>query len=236
MMKRFQVLDGSALKLIAVVTMVIDHAAAVLLRVDAYPMLTWGGRTIFLQEVLRTIGRISFPIFAFLLVEGFLHTRNVKRYAGGLLALAFLSEIPWNLEHSGKLLLPGSQNVLFTLFLGVAGMWAIRDLKDQPKKEAGLLIGLLVLSVLLKADYGCSGFGFILMLYLLRERKLLYRAVVGSCFLSSLWKAGFAFIPIGLYNGKRGFAGRGLLKYAFYVFYPLHLLILYWIRASVIGY
>ena len=91
------------------------------------------------------------------------------------------------------------------------------------------LLGLLVASVLLKVDYGCSGYGFILMLYVLRENKIL-QAVIGSCMLSSRWQAGLAFIPISMYNGQRGFVKGPLAKYAFYLFYPLHLLLIYWLR------
>lgn len=234
-MKRCQILDGSWLKLIAVITMLADHIASALLRNDYTVLLSLGGRTLYLYEAMRYVGRISFPIFAFLLVEGFLHTRNVKRYAGSLLLFALLSEIPWDLEHSGNFLQLSSQNVMFTLLLGLLGLWVIRDYHGQWIREAGMLLGLLAASVLLHADYGISGFGFILMLYLLREQKL-YRAVVGSCFLSSTWVAGLGFIPIALYNGKRGFIGKGFLKYVFYAIYPLHMLVLYWIRMGSAGY
>ena len=98
-----------------------------------------------------------------------------------------------------------------------------------------LLLSLLALSVVFRADYGCAGFGFILMLYLLRETPL-YRAVVGTCFFSGGWIAGLAFIPIGMYNGKRGFIQGKALKYAFYAFYPLHLFILYAIWKTTFPY
>ena len=86
-----------------------------------------------------------------------------------------------------------------------------------------------------KEDYGVGGFGFILLLYVLREKKIL-QAVLGTCFESGGWAAGLAFIPINLYNGKRGFIRTPPLKYAFYIAYPLHILILYWIRKNTIGY
>ena len=227
-------LDGSALKLIAVITMLIDHVAAYLLKNSNIVLISLWGRNIRLYTAMRMIGRISFPIYAFLVVEGFLHTRNVKRYAGNLLLMALLSEIPWNLVHTGKIFYSG-QNVLFTLCLGLLGIWVIRDFHKDRKKEIVLLLGLLAVSILLRADYGCSGFGFILTLYLLREQKL-YQAVIGSCFLSSRWKAGLAFIPINLYNEKRGFISGPVLKYAFYAIYPVHLFLLYLIRLSLTGY
>ena len=233
-MKRFQVLDGSLLKLIALITMLVDHTASVLLRDDYTVVFSYAGRTVYLYELMRRVGRISFPIFVFLLVEGFLHTRNIKRYAGTLLVFAMLSEIPWDLEHAGRLWMPGSQNVLFTLLLGLLGIWVLRDAQG-PWKKAGLLLGLLLASMALRADYGTTGFGFILLMYLLRDQQL-PRAVVGSCFLDSPLRSGLAFLPISLYNGKRGFIGKGWLKYLFYLAYPVHMLILFWIRKTTIGY
>ena len=232
--ERFKVLDGSVLKLLAVLTMIVDHTASALLWEDETVLVRIGEYTLDRYSVMRLIGRISFPLFAFLLVEGFLHTRNLKRYALNLLLAALLSEIPWNLEHSGSLLYR-NQNVLFTLFFGLMGIWVIRDFSRDAGKECALLLGLTVLVILFRADYGLSGFGFILMLYLLRERKL-YQAVLGCCILSSHWVAGLAFIPISLYNGKRGFIRSRTLKYAFYLIYPVHLLILYWIRRRTVGY
>jgi hypothetical protein len=88
---------------------------------------------------------------------------------------------------------------------------------------------LLVVSVFLRADYGISGFCFIMMLYALRDRWLL-KTVVGFGFLSSTFFAGLAFVPINLYNGKRGFIKGKVLQYAFYAIYPVHLMILYFIR------
>ena len=231
---RLMVLDGSALKLLAVFAMLVDHFASILLEDTYFTLFRFGERSVDLYEMMRIIGRISFPLFAFLLVEGFLHTRNVRRYAGDLLLFALLSEIPWNLAHSGRLI-HGSQNVLFTLLFGLLGLWVIRDYQGDGRRKAALLTGLLILSIVFRADYGCSGFGFILMLYLLREQKL-YRAVVGCCVLPSQWIAGLAFIPISLYNGRRGFIRSKPLKYVFYLIYPVHLLALYWIRRTTIGY
>ncbi|MBR2526977.1 MAG: TraX protein [Blautia sp.] len=231
---QWKVFDGSGLKLLAVFTMIVDHTASILLWDTYITVFRFGKFTIDLYDMMRLIGRISFPLFAFLLVEGFAHTRNVRRYAGNLLLFALLSEIPWNLAHSGQAM-HGSQNVMFTLFLGLLGLWVIRDHQGSLRAKYVLLLALLTLSILLRADYGCSGFGFILMLYLLREQRL-YQTIIGCCFLSARWIAGLAFIPIHLYNGRRGFIGSGSLKYVFYLIYPIHLLILYQIRRMTIGY
>ena len=233
-LEKCKVLDGSMLKLIAMLTMLIDHIGSILGRYINIPLFTALGHTVDLYPFLRIIGRISFPIYAFLLVEGFLHTKNVKRYALDLLVFALISEIPWNLAHKGTLLY-GTQNVMFTLLFGLLGIWVIRDLQADRKKQVLYLLGLLAASILFRADYGCSGFGFILMVYLLREKPFC-RAVVGACFLAGTWLAGLAFIPIGMYNGKRGFIQGKALKYAFYAFYPLHLFILYAFRKTTFGY
>ena len=233
-LEKLKVLDGSALKLIAMLTMLIDHLGSAIVRYMNIPLFTAFGYSVDLYSVMRLIGRFSFPIYAFLLVEGFLHTSNPKKYARDLLAFALISEIPWNLEHTGTLFC-SHQNVMFTLLLGLLGIWVIRDYHDRPGKQILYLLGLLAISIFLQADYGCRGFGFILLLYLLREKSL-YRAVIGTCFFHDAWIAGLAFIPIGMYNGKRGFIQGKALKYAFYAFYPLHLFIIYAFRQTTIGY
>ncbi len=230
-LKPWQILSGSWLKVIAVTTMLIDHLAAFYWgKMEPFQAVwfTIGHHAFTPYLILRIIGRISFPIFAFLIVEGFQHTRDRKRYGRNLLLFAFLSEIPWNLVHSGTWHYPG-QNVFFTLFLGYLGLCAIAYFKDDGRRLLAALLGLLALSVLLRCDYGCSGYGFILLLYVLRNNKIL-QAIIGSCVLGSRWIAGLAFIPINMYNGKRGFVKGPVAKYFFYIFYPLHLLIIYYLR------
>ena len=234
---RFRVLSGSALKLLAVVTMLIDHIGAHLLKNDKTVLFTMLGKDITRYTAMRTVGRIAFPIFAFLLVEGFLHTRSKKRYAGRLLLFALLSELPWDLLHSGVLWNPKTQNVMFTLLLGFLGMCVIERMDKDPAERprwALALLGLLAVSCFFGADYGCSGFGFILMLYLFRSRPL-YQAVLGACFLSARWKAGLAFLPLSLYSGKRGLARSRFVSILFYAFYPVHMLVLYCIKYKVFG-
>ena len=179
---RWKILSGSWLKVLAVTIMLIDHMDAfVWYRLPAFREVLFpiGHREITLYILLRMLGRLAFPIFA------------------------FLSEIPWNLVHSGTWHYP-SQNVFFTLFLGYLGLCAIEHFKDDKINLLWSLLGLLVFSILLRADYGCSGYGFILLLYVLKDNKIL-QAIIGSCVLGGRWIAGLAFIPINLYNGKRGF-------------------------------
>ena len=230
-------ISGSALKVIAVVTMIIDHTGAYLPRIMAGIVFRCGWFSLRLYDVLRFVGRISFPLFCFLLVEGFLHTRDRKQYALRLFLFALLSEPLWNLVHSGRLLYP-SQNVFFTLLFGFLGLCLLERLALAPesrRSSAALLVLLLLVSLVFRADYGSSGFGFILLLYLLRTRPL-SRAVVGSCFLSSGWKAGLAFVPIAFYNGKRGFLKGRAASLCFYAIYPLQMLIFYIIRKNTVGF
>lgn len=95
---------------------------------------------------------------------------------------------------------------------------------------------MMVAATVLRADYGTTGMAFILLLYVLREKKVV-QALLGSCLLNSTaWKIVPAFLLINLYNGKRGFIKGKVFKYLFYAAYPLHMLILYAIRKKTFGY
>ena len=224
--QKWKVLSGSALKTIALVCMIIDHVAHYMSSKFSAVLFTTGSGPKTVYWLMRRIGRLAFPIYCFLLVEGFLHTKDKKKYAIRLFVFALISEFPWDLAHFHKLFGFSSQNVFFTLFLGLCGMWLYEYFRgDRVKQVAGLII-LLIISNFLNADYGMSGFGFIMMMYALRSEKLL-QAAVGCCFLSSTWYAGLAFIPINLYNGDRGFIKGKVMQYAYYAIYPIHLFILY---------
>ena len=231
MPERFRILSGSALKVIALVCMIIDHVAKSFYR--KLSMITFNiplfPKHKDLYWLMTRIGRLAFPIYCFLLVEGFLHTRDKKKYALRLFVFAVISEVPWDLIHYNKLFDMTGQNVFFTLFLGVLGMYLFEFFENSRIKQAVSLLVLLVVSLLLQADYGMTGFAFIIMLYALHDRWLL-KTVVGCGILSSPPYAALAFIPINLYNGKRGFIKGKVLQYAFYAIYPVHLLVLYFIR------
>lgn len=225
--EKMKILSGSSLKLIAVITMLIDHIGAFML-VDYEPALKIyfyiGENPISIYWSMRYIGRISFPIFAFLLTEGFAYTKSRKKYGLSLLLFAFLSELPYNLINADTWHYK-NQNIFFTLFLGYLGMCAIEYFSDNIKKQTVSLVILFLISIFLNADYGTVGFGFIILIYALRDKKLL-QAIIGSSLMPYTYITGIAFIPINLYNGKRGFINGIISKYAFYYFYPVHLLIL----------
>lgn len=224
-------MTGSILKLIACLAMLVDHMAAYLpgsFMGMTDILFTIGTKEVTLRMIMHAIGRCAFPIFAFLITEGYTHTRDRKKYGISLLLFALISEIPWNLAHCGELFYH-RQNVFFTLLLGYIGICMLEKYRSEMKSLAISLAGLFVISILLRADYGAFGFGFILLLYILKDNRILM-AVIGSCILPSRWIGGMGFIPILLYNGKRGFAKGKRTKYAFYIFYPLHLMILYLLR------
>lgn len=219
------------MKLLAIIIMFIDHGALVLL--SKYPpaaetLFTLFGKNYSLYRVCRDIGRAAFPIFCFLLVEGFLHTRNRLKYARNLLIFACISEIPWNLMFTDTLRYE-KQNVFFTLFLGFLGMWAIEYFWENQTMQLVCLMTLFFTTYYLKADYGWKGFVFILIMYLFRAEKAA-QAVIGSCWLFYEWKACFAFIGINMYNGERGFVKGRVLKFLFYWFYPIHITLLVLLR------
>ena len=222
-----KILSGSALKMIAVITMTIDHLALFLLRHQAeitVPLFVFHNKALNGYFIMRCIGRLAFPLFAFLLVEGFLHTSNRRRYGLSLLICALISEIPWALLHHGIHLT--GHNVLFTLLLGFLGLCAIERYQDDSRRQGVALLLLFIFAILFRADYGGAGFAFIILLYILRQQPVM-QAVIGSCMLPLAWVAGLAFVPINMYNGHRGFIRGQLAKYLVYVYYPLHLLVLY---------
>ncbi|MCF0133385.1 MAG: TraX protein [Blautia sp.] len=228
---QMQILSGSALKLIAILTMLIDHTGVIILSkipAGSEPLFTLFGKDYTLYMLSRNIGRIAFPIFCFLLLEGIKYTRSRIKYALNLLLFAFVSEIPWDIWHFNGFSFD-KQNVFFTLFLGMCAICAIEYFQDNQGFQLLAMLLFLFLAKKCNADYGWKGYVFILIMYFLKERRVA-QAFLGSCWLAYEWRACFAFIPINMYNGKRGFIRGKPGKYLFYAFYPLHICVLLWIR------
>jgi len=216
----WQVLSGSALKWIAVVTMLIDHVAMALVNRAQYPDL---------YHVMRSIGRLAFPIYCFLLIEGFVHTRNVWKYALCLGAFAVISEIPYDLVRSGVMFAPEKQNIFFTLLLGLIMMELMHWKKDRPEWQLIFGMGACGIAQLCNMDYGMFGILQIAGLYFCRFSPLLQQGflIIINILQQSLQIYGAcAAILIACYNGKRG----KQLKYFFYLIYPVHLFIIYILR------
>lgn len=221
-------LSGSTLKIIAIITMLIDHIGAAVL---ARMIYATGDIEIYnIYLILRKIGRVAFPLFCYLLTEGFVHTSNAKKYAVRLGCFAILSEIPFDLAFQSKVIGWEYQNVFFTLFFGFLAMAGERYAEEHFGHRKGICVlfqiitagGCMLAAELLRTDYGAMGVICILFLYMLRQKTIL-QVVVGSLLFIDNWTAIFGFLLILLYNGKRGLK----MKYISYLFYPLHLLALY---------
>lgn len=229
---KYRVLSGSALKVLALVSMFVDHTAKRVLY--AFPQfnetLYYCGNTPVSWMVLcESFGRIAFPLFAFLLVEGFVYTHDRKRYGINLLVFAIISEVPFDLARTSLPITPDYQNVFVTLFVSYLGLCAYESLRDQPALRATYVIGLALVSMGLLCDYGPRGYAMVLMLYVLRNNALA-KTALGCCITRATWRSGLAFVPINLYNGTRGFIKGPVLKYLFYAAYPLHFLVLWQLR------
>lgn len=241
-------ITGSTLKMIAIIAMFIDHVGAIIVErmmlqtingADGAALLDRRG-LVLLDMVLRLIGRIGFPIFCFLLIEGFIHTRNVKKYALRLLLFALISEVPFNLGFCGDLFNGIYQNVFFTLFIGLLVMMVLRIVEQRQDWRKGIRIiaeiGVaavgMVVAELLRTDYGAIGVLTITAMYLYRQNRVL-QALFGCMVLTVMNMmeiSSFAMlIPIRLYNGKRGWN----MKWFFYAFYPIHILILYLVACAL---
>ena len=216
-------LSGSALKVIAVLSMVADHCAYYLME-----------HSMFLYEVMRCFGRIAFPVFAFLIAEGFQYTRNRMKYFLQLLGFAVISELPWYLLNGAD----GTHNVLFTLALGVMTLAAFEAMKKD-----GMLCGAVILSIAGFAtwsgvDYEWRGILMMVVFYLFgnvnpsfpsgRKAQLfcafplmMHYGIIGAL---------LACLVIACYDETRGFIHGKVAKYGFYAFYPVHLLAIFVVR------
>lgn len=215
----WQGISAAALKWIAVTTMLVDHFAVAVYRQTA-------GYSPEIYDVMRKVGRIAFPIYCFLLVEGFCHTGNVYKYIRNCLFFALLSEIPFDMAIYGKVVYPYGQNVYFTLSIGLCALVVLDRLRYRYGTKytpAGLIVtGLCAYAgELLEVDYHWKGVLFIILFYDTRDLPKWIRNVAGICAFAYEITAPLAFIPISLYNGRRG----KQVKYLFYAIYPVHLLI-----------
>lgn len=253
-------LSSAVLKNIAVVTMLIDHIGAVIVirlliqkglygaMVDQEAYIAWVGQNRGMYGTymaMRIIGRFAFPIYCFLLAEGFQKTRNVKRYLGRMLLFALISEIPFDLAFSGRLWNMQYQNVFFTLFIGlmvIAGLRLVDQRLAGPetwRKLAGvglyavIIVAGSALALALKTDYSFKGILAITVLYLFRSHRKaqIWAGVIIFLLMDGMdMIAALSFLLIWFYNGARGRQN----KYFFYFFYPAHLLVL-WLICVVMG-
>lgn len=231
---------GSTVKMIAIIAMFIDHTAAIVLERMLHLPEFMSVNLYWVYWVMRLIGRLGFPIFCFLLIEGFCYTRNMKKYAGRLFLFALVSEVPFDLGFAGNVFYWQYQNVFFTLFIGLLVLIGFRFVEGQTawNKIVKAVLHVPVLAAgmfaadLLMTDYSGMGVLTIAVMYLFRRsRRLEMGAGCTVLTIMSLSEitAFLAMIPVGIYNGKRGWN----LKWVFYVFYPAHILLLYIIAYAI---
>lgn len=227
-------LSGTALQALAALSMTVDHVGAVIMREKQIP---WAAvlHKMPILFALRAIGRAAFPIFAFLLAQGMLHTRSRKRFILRLAAFALLSELPFDLAFYGVVYYPDHQNVFFTLLLGAVCI-TLFDSGQVPGVVA--VLGTSLLAQLLCTDYAALGVLTILMFWRLSERGatgvvaalLLF---IGGCLLGGQRVYLFCLLSLPFllcYNGARGgpsgCVGAAIRRWGFYFYYPAHLLVL----------
>ena len=225
--KNFQFLSGAGLKLIAIISMLADHVNKALI----YPYLESNhGFLAFISDVFDIIGRIAFPLFCFMLVEGYFKTRNRKKYLLNLLLFGVISEIPFDMFTTASFFNMNWNNVMFTLALVLVTVWIIDTLKEKMQKRSKALwylvsilivLGMCIVSMSLSLDYEHHAILIGYFFYLFHDMPV-FAIPFGY---ASMFKEPWALLGFGLtltYNGERGKQHKML----YYWFYPVHLLIL----------
>ena len=229
-----------SLHVLAMITMLMDHAWSCLL-----PNWEW----------LTCVGRITFPIFAFMTAEGFFHTKNFKKYCGRMLAFALISEIPFDLMYNGTPIYPYHQNVMWTFLIALLGMKVMETVKQKGKLWLTVLVDALVVIVCVLlgfvgfVDYYGTGVALVFVFYFFRGRKwwCYLGQFIGMYYINVELLGGYyypieifglqielvqqaiamlALIPIWLYRGRQGHHSKAF-QYFCYAFYPGHILALY---------
>ncbi len=227
-------LSGTALKWLAVISMLVDHIGASCLEAGVLSStlvlrLADGGWGIYrLDRIMRLFGRLAFPIYCFLLVEGFLHTHDLRAYIRRMLIFAIISEIPFDWAFFRTPFYWGHQNVYWTLLFGLCGMACLRKFSDEETSRRWLWVagtlGCVIIAGVMRTDYDVTGVLIILVLYLLREHRT-RQCLAGALMTAYEITAPIAFIPVWFYSGERGYCPRYIARF-FYIFYPAHLLVL----------
>ena len=252
-------LNNTQLKIIACISMFLDHFGAIFIYelikmsentlLTSNPMFTFAlqNRNLLIEiySLLRIIGRIAFPIYCFLIVEGFIHTKNVYKYCIRLFIFALLSEFAFDIGFNHSLLEFTSNNVFFTLGLGLLLLIVVSKIrniiltfKDKSNKFF-LIFGICLMSFgivflfmeladnILSSDYGFSGVLCILCMYVFRKNigfgyslGVFITYLLNNSYLQLYALFGLFFVL--RYNGEKGKS----IKYLFYLYYPLHILLI----------
>ena len=149
-------LSSNALKLAACVCMAVDHIGIVFMDNN---------------YIMRAVGRLAFPVFAFLLVQGLMRTSDVRRYLLRLGIFAVVSEIPFDLAMHDTIWYPGAQNILFTLTAGLFAIYAMDSRGPIGRWKVEIALAAALLAEFLRFDYGMAGVGIIVMFYLIEKER-----------------------------------------------------------------
>lgn len=240
------------LKIIAVIAMTIDHTASIIGQWGLMEMGMSQPVSYELVSIMRNIGRIAFPLYAFLIAEGAARTRSMPKYLARLTLFAVISEpffyfafhrveLTWSgfLENLSR---GNLNNVFFTLALGAAAIFLYQKLEEKTAQRRWLMFVPASLLLIFAAgyvgsDYGMMGVLLIIALYLAKTKwqkclvivfwalslyVISYGAYVSGYNVMQGIFAVLSCVPVWLYNGKRGKP----VKWSFYVYYPAHLLVL----------
>ena len=234
-------ISASGLKYFAAIVMLIVNANTVILEkailnLDSYSSLELievmnqdSGITalVGVASILRLFSGLIVPIYAFLLVEGFVHTGSFGKYLKAVAITALCSEPLYDYAMNGTLLDFSGQNPIMALAIGLVMLSAIRLFDNRAKVEKGILCLLIVLSsvfwtALLRVGCGLETVLLVAIFYCFRERMAI-KTILGVL-VSVMDPLGpFAFCGLIYYNGQRTLKVN---KYCFYGLYPLHLLML----------
>ena len=235
-------ISQTTLKLIACISMLIDHFGYILvgncLIANAASAAEYNKLYVF-YRICRNLGRIAFPIFAFCIVEGFYHTKSRIKYLIRLLVFAICCEPLYDLCFHNEYFYWSNQNIFTTLATGLACIIIVDALFEKFKDRLNryiLIVSMFLtiaifalLAQVLHFDYGAYGVIVIAIFYLFYETRIARDVVSLICIGSYNIYSSAAIIPLWFYNGKKG---KGL-KYFFYLFYPLHLVVLYLITKYI---
>ena len=243
-------ISQEGLKLLACISMLLDHIGATLMIRLIQETSTSEAPLLWLYYLLRILGRIAFPIYCFLLVEGACHTRNPRKYGLRLFVGMVLSEIPFDLALSfrGPVCFDWTSNsVMVTLLLGFCMIQAMKRVRSIGK--AALILPFYLLAELLHTDYGGLGILIIAVFALTKgmpHEKLLQtlglcaviypgsKVFLGSVAINLEWFAALALIPIFCYDGRKLTHSKAA-QWAFYLFYPVHLAVLAIMEVLIFG-
>ena len=235
--KRFGI-SSSTLRIIAVFFMLFGLVSAYILETHVFDVTALPsdgsseGFTVpqLLDLFFSQIGGLAFPIFCFLIVEGFHHTSDIKKYVLRLLIFAIITEFIYDIANGNSWFYFNNQNVMFTLLISLLTITGIHMFSGNLLSQSLCFFAGIFASHFINSDFGTLGYGVILttLMYTTREKKLFFNiacplltivASLSNYYLLAL----LAFIPINLYNGKQGFK----CTYLFYAIYPVSILILH---------